>query len=659
MRLLSLLWSAAVIYGHSRQDCTCGLNHGNMPRMTKLACRAGQCADCSPRNWRKRGGVFARAALALAVAALQITHAVADGLSQPNLPKVLRVAQHTLSPGPIDPAQINSVYGANIVENIFEPMLQYDYLARPLKLVPLTLRAMPEERENGRVYICRLKPGIFFDDDAAFGGNKRELVAADYAYSFRRLFNPRYYSSQFFMVDGKIAGANALREAAGKAGKFDYDTPIAGLQVLDRYTLRITLTEPDLNFLHVLAQQNLAAVAREVVERYGDDIHRHPVGTGPYRVVEWRQGQRMVFARNPHFHEERYAADAGEGADAYARDVARQQVGKRLPMIDRVELSFTVESQPLWLAFVSNDLDVLNNIPVAYRPGAIPNNRLAPALQRQNIRLQHYAYPGVWFTSFNMKDPVVGGYTPERIALRRAISLAFDNRAAIDIAMYGAGTPAYGIVPPGIAGHDPGFRTDVFNLDLPRARALLDTFGYIDRNGDGWREDPQGKPLELEVLTQPEPRFIPWDELMVKALNHLGIRSSIKKVHAAENIRLRQAAKYQVSLDAWNMDFPDGEDFYIVLAGTSAGFANSSQFALPAFDALFEASRKLRDGAERNALYREMDRLSFAYMPTMMHLHLQRSAVSHPWVIGYVPHTVHVEPWKYLDVDMGMRAGVR
>jgi ABC-type transport system substrate-binding protein len=576
----------------------------------------------------------------------------APGASLAPPAKVLRVAQQSISPGPLDPAQINSVYGANIIENMMEPMLQYDYLARPLKLVPLTLREMPEERENGRVYICRLRPGIYFNDDVAFSGKKRELIAADYAYSFRRLFNPRYLSSQFFMVDGKIAGANALREAAGKTGRFDDDTPIAGLQVLDRYTLRITLTEPDLNFLHVLSQQNLAAVAREVVEKYGDDIHRHPVGTGPFRIVEWKQGQRMVLERNPNFHEEHFSADPGSDTvvEPYVREVAALHQGRKLPMLDRVELYWTVESQPLWLAFVSGDLDILNNIPVAYRPGAIPNNQLAPNLQRQQIRLQHYAYPAVWFTSFNMNDPVIGGYTAERIALRRAISLAFDHRASIDIAMYGGGTPAHGVVPPGIAGYDAGFRTDVFTLDLPRARALLDTFGYIDRDGDGWREDPQGLPLKLEVLTQPEPRFIPWDELIIKALTSLGIRSDIKKVHAAENIRLRQAAKFQVSLDAWNMDFPDGEDFYIILAGSSAGFANNSQFALPAFDALFEKSRRLRDSPERNAIYRQMDRLAFAYMPVMTHMFLQRSAVSQPWVSGYVPHTVHIEPWKYLDV---------
>ena len=119
---------------------------------------------------------------------------------------------------------------------------------------------------------------------------------------------------------------------------------------------------------------------------------------------------------------------------------------------------------------------------------------------------------------------------------------------------------------------------------------------------------------------------------------------------------MRQAAKHQFSQDAWNMDFPDGEDFYVILSGAAAGNANTSHFALPEFDALFERSRKLTDGPERNALYREMNRLMLAYMPIIPHVFLLRSAVAQPWLKYYVPHTVHIEPWKYLDLDESKRS---
>ncbi len=567
--------------------------------------------------------------------------------------KTLHVVKQTISTGPLDPAQVNSLHAAHLIDNLFEPMLEYHYLARPLKLQALTLRDMPEVQDAGRVYICRLKPGIYFADDPAFKGRPRELVAADYAYSFRRLFDPRYRSSQFFMVEGKIAGAAALRSAALAGKPFDYESPIRGLTVLDRYTLRIELTEPDLNFLHVLAQQNLAAVAREVVETYRDDVHQHPVGTGPFRLREWQPGHRMVLERNPRYREARYRHDPGVPEDSM--DVSRALEGRLLPILDRVELGFTVESQPLWLTFLRGDYDYLINVPVEFRPAAVPNGQLAPYLQQQGIQVRHYAYPSVWFASFNMKDPVVGGYTPERVALRRAIALAFDGEAAVNIVMNGGAIAANGVVPPGVAGHDAQFRTETVLYNLPRAKALLDAFGYVDRDGDGFREDPQGKPLTVELLSFPEPRFVPWDELYSKTFAKLGIRHSILKVHQTEAYNMRQAAKHQFSQDAWNMDFPDGEDFYVILSGPAAGNANTSHFALPAFDALFERSRKLTDGPERNALYREMDRLMFAYMPIIPHLYLLRSAVAQPWVRNYVPHTVHIEPWKYLDLDESKR----
>lgn len=571
--------------------------------------------------------------------------------------KTLHVVKQTISMGPLDPAQVNSLHAAHVIDNLFEPMLEYHYLARPLKLQPLTLREMPEVQEAGRVYLCRLKPGTFFADDPAFKGKPRELVAADYAYSFRRLFDPRYRSSQFFMVDGKIAGADALRKAALAGKPFDLDTPIRGLTVLDRYTLRIELTEPDLNFLHVLAQQNLAAVAREVVEAYGEDVHQHPVGTGPYRVREWQQGHRLVLERNPRYREAYFRHDDGVEADALA--VSRALDGKRLPMVDRIELGFTVESQPLWLTFLRGDYDYLTNVPVEFRLAAVPDGKLAPYLQQQGVQVRHYAYPSVWFASFNMKDPVVGGYTATRVALRRAIALAFDGEAAVDIAMSGGAIPANGVVPPGVAGYDARFRTDVLLQNLPRAKALLDAFGYVDRDGDGFREDPEGKPLSIQMMSFPEPRFVVWDELYAKTFARLGIRHTIIKVHQTEAYNMRQAARYQVSQDAWNMDYPDGEDFYVILSGPAAGNANNSHFALPAFDALFERSRRLQDGAARNSLYREMDRLMLAYMPIIPHLFLLRSAVAQPWLRFYVPHTVHIEPWKYLDLDDARRAAVR
>jgi ABC-type transport system substrate-binding protein len=593
---------------------------------------------------------FAAALLQAAFVAAPIP---VDAAPTAGSPKVLYVAQQSIGGDALDPAQISSVIAASILENMMEPMLRYDYLARPLKLVPNTLAAMPEVGGGGRVYICRLQRGVLFAPDPAFHGKPRELTAADYAYGIRRLFDPRYRSSQFFLVDGKIAGANALRKAALNGGRFDYDKPITGLQALDRYTLRIELTRPDLNFAHVLAQQVLAAVAREAVERYGDDIGTHPLGTGPFYLLPQGEGSKLVLAANPNFRHEVFSGDPGDDAEAQA--IAARMKGRKLPMVDRVEVIYTTEDQPMWLAFLAGDLDLLPNLPVAFRPMAVPNGRLAPHLAKQGVALHNYIYPAVWFGAFNLRDPVVGGYTPERVALRRAISLAFDRNAAIGIIFNGGGLAADSVVPPGIAGHDPRFATDVFRHDLPRAKALLDQFGYVDRDGDGWREAPDGSPLTIAFGSLTQPRFRPWEELWSKTFGLLGLRMELQKMHQAELTKLMMAAKHQLAMSAWNMDFPDGEDFYVILHGGAAGTANSSHFALPAFDRLYDESRLLVDSPERNALYRRMDKLAAAYMPMVMHLYPVRAALTHPWLTGYKPHPAHLEAWKYLDIDLAAR----
>ncbi|MEP7154955.1 MAG: ABC transporter substrate-binding protein [Betaproteobacteria bacterium] len=574
--------------------------------------------------------------------------------------KTLYIAQQSIGGEALDPARVNSVLVANILENIFEPMLQYDYLARPLKLIPNTLASMPEISEGGRVYTCHLKHGVMFAPDPAFKGKPRELTAADYAYSIRRLFNPKYVSSQFFLVDGKIPGANALRDAALKGAHFDDDKPIAGLQVLDRYTLRITLNEPDLNFQHVLAQQNLGAMAREVVEFYGDDVGTHPVGTGPFHVVNTREGSKLILVANPNFRHEIFAIDPSvtTSTDEVTKSIAATMKGRRLPMVDRVELTYTSEDQPMWLAFLGRDLDYMNNVPVAFLGSAVPNGQLAPNLKKQDIALQRYVYPAIWFAAFNMMDPVVGGYTPERTALRRAIAMSFDRDKAINVIFNGGALPPYGVTPPGISGFDAKFRTDAFDYDVPRAKALLDTYGFIDRDGDGWRDMPDGSPLVITFSSPAQPRFRPWDELWSRSLQQLGIRMKLQKMHQSELTRMMMSGKHQLGFNAWNMDYPDGEDFQVLLYGPAAGTVNQTQFSLPAFDKLFLQAQKLPDSPERNVLYREMDRIALVYMPMVMHLYPVRAALAHPWIKGYKPHPVHLEPWKYIDIDTAMRQQV-
>ena len=239
---------------------------------------------------------------------------------------------------------------------------------------------MPEVTEGGRVYTIRLKPGIYFADDPAFGGVKRELHARDYEYAIKRLIDPKVASPSAWLVEGRIDGIDAAEAQAKKAGRLDYDKPIPGIQVLDARTIRFRLAKPDYNFLYILAMPTLGAQAREVVERYGTDIGAHPVGTGAFMLKEWRRSSRIVLEKNPNFREEYFEAEPAAD-DALSQRLYREMKGKRIPQLDRVEISVIEESQPRWLAFLNGELDWVN-LPYEFNSMALPG-RHARAVARE------------------------------------------------------------------------------------------------------------------------------------------------------------------------------------------------------------------------------------------------------------------------------------
>ena len=218
--------------------------------------------------------------------------------------KVLRYAFPIAETG-FDPAQVIDLYSRIICSHIFDSPYTYDHLARPFKIKPNTAVGMPESSSDFRTWTVRLRPGIFFDDDPAFGGKPRELVAADYLYSLKRVFDPRWKSPGYATASElKIRGLEELRSASVKnRTPFPYDVRGRRPGGPDRHTLQLRLEDPQPRLLQFLAGDLLGAVAREVVERYGDDIMGHPVGTGPFRLVDWRRSSRMVLERNPRYRD--------------------------------------------------------------------------------------------------------------------------------------------------------------------------------------------------------------------------------------------------------------------------------------------------------------------------------------------------------------------
>jgi oligopeptide transport system substrate-binding protein len=562
--------------------------------------------------------------------------------------KTLRVVL-SIAETSFDPQFASDAASDGVIANIYEAMLDYDYLARPVKVVPRTLEAMPVIEDGGMTYICRVRKGIFFTPDPAFKGKPRELTAADYAYAIKRLLDPAVKSPWIWLVEGKIAGSAEAIAKAAKTGRFDYDAALPGLELVDRYTLKIRLSQPDLRFIYALAVSNVSAVAREVVDAYGADFGAHPVGTGPYMLGTYQRSAKIVLDANPGFREWSYTPSGPIPVESQA--IALALKGRRLPFAGHIEISIIEEGQARWLAFLNRELDILDLLPPEFVGEALIDGKLRPELGARGIRHEPFLRPNTWWAYFNMEDPIVGGYTPEKIALRRAIGMGYDVAEFIRVILKGRAVPAKSIVPPDIAGYDPALKTPVKPYDPAAARALLERFGYKDRDGDGYRETPDGKRLTLEMWSPATSLFRQADELWKKNMDAIGLRIVFKKDRTSELRKMARLGKIPMRYDGWNADYPDAENYMQLLYGPNTGGENNARFKLPAFDALYDETRKLPDSPQRTMLFDKMMELIFAYAPFRLSEHRLEDPLIHAWVKNYKPHPIRSQVWQYVDLD--------
>ncbi len=567
-----------------------------------------------------------------------------------DMSKTLRVTFQVAETG-FDPTRTSDYYSGMVIEAIFDRLLTYDYLARPSKLVPLAAESLPQITDNGKTYTFRIKKGIYFTPDPAFKGKRRELTAEDYAYSIKRFFDPRNRSPYAFLFEGKIVGLDELGAQAKKAGRFDYDAKVAGLEVPDRYTLRIRLKEIDYGLSHILAFDLSGAVAREVVEFYGEDTNAHPVGSGPYRLKHYARSSKIVLEANPGYRAKVW--DFQPGDDPLDREIAAQMKGKRLPAIGNVEISIMEETQSRWLAFESGETDLEYQLWDVATTFMTADGKLKPAFLKRGIKLNRTVDPEITYTYFNMLEKIgdqpnpVGGYSLERIALRRAIAMAYKTGERIRILRKGQAVRAEHPIPPGIAGYDPSYKNSI-PYDPRIANALLDRFGY-KKGTDGYRTMPDGKPLVIRFSSTERDR--PYDELMKRSLDSIAIRLEIHKDRFPELQKLERRCRIMMRNVAWIADYPDGDNFMQLLYGPNTQQSNNACYQSPEFDRLYEKSKTLPDGPERNKLYWAMGRKMEADTAWIMNDSRVRNMLMQPRVIGYKRHPALHQEWMYLDLD--------
>jgi len=561
--------------------------------------------------------------------------------------KVLRIAFPVAETG-FDPVRVSDLYSNTVNEAIFERLLTYDYLARPAKIVPFTAEALPEISEGGRTYVLHLRRGIYFTPDPAFKGKPRELVAEDYVYTFKRFADPKNRSPWSFMIDGRIEGLDEQVEAAKKSGKFDYDATIPGLIALDKYTLRFKLTKVDYLFPYTLAHVPFGAMAREVVEAYGDDVQAHPVGTGPYVLKEWRRAAKIVLEANANYRAMTWDFEASR--DPWDKAVVDAMKGKSIPQIGRIEITIVEESQSRWLAFNRKELDLLA-LPSTFVHEALDaSNQLKATWTAQGVTQYRAIDPSVSYAFFNFRDPIVGGFSKEKIALRRAIIMGYEVGQEIVVIDKNQAVQAQMPIAYGVVGFDPSYRS-INQYDPLLANKLLDHFGYR-RGPDGFRTLPDGKPLVIRQASGTAAIDREYNELWKKSMDAIGIRMEFQPGKFADELKATKSCQLMMWSAAWTADYPDGDNFMQLLYGPNTGESNNGCYESKAYDALYERSRALPpDSLERDHLFVDMTRQMEVDGAWSLHVSPIRNQLVRPWVKGFKKHPILNAEFVFMDVE--------
>lgn len=537
-----------------------------------------------------------------------------------------------------DPIQVSDRYSGNENGKVYEGLFEFHPFKRPYELLPNLAEALPTISADGLTYVFKLKKGVLFHDSACFPENKgRELTADDVLFTLRRLADPKLQAKGWWLLDDKIAGLNEWREKNAPLEASNYDEPIDGLKKIDTHTFQIVLKKPFPQFLYALAMPYTFVVAKEAVTHFGKEFLNHPVGTGPFILEKFDQGNTIVYLRNPKFREKFYPAEGEEGDDKLG---LLADAGKRIPLVDRIVVDIIPEAQTQWLNFQKGKADVLelkNN----YERAMDKKNEIHQELKSKGIRLFTDPMLDEYFFAFNFEDPIL---KDKRI--RQAISLAYDRAEANKLFYNNSALEAQSVIPPGLAGYRKEFRNPYAKLDLTQAKKLLADAGY-----------PEGKGFpEITIQTRSETFARQQIEHFAKCMEKIGIKVKAGVNTFPELIKKVSTKQHQMYTMAWGADYPDAENFLgLVFCPNQAPGSNGSNYCNPDFDALFRQATVLQDSPERTAFYEKLNEMVAVDVPWVFGFHRTEVNVTQAWLKNFKHMEFNHTQAQYLGVDLEVK----
>ncbi|MEZ4737993.1 MAG: ABC transporter substrate-binding protein [Flavobacteriales bacterium] len=480
-----------------------------------------------------------------------------------------------------------------IAAQIYEGLVRFDQ--QDLSIQP-ALAASWTTDSTGMVYTFSLRQGVKFHDDPCFtDGKGREFTADDVVRCYTALCSRSELNQMFWLFQDRVVGANAQFGATLKG------TPppgVSGIQALDAYTVRIQLTSPWPSFLQVLAHQGCWIFPWEAVEKYGEEVLWHPVGTGPFRMKSWVKDEMMVLERVPDYW----------GEDEY---------GNRLPFLDAIRFTFVREKSKELEEFEKGHLSVVYELPV---------ERTA-ILDAENAFVVQ-TIPGltVQFYGFNSRRPPF-----DDPLVRRAFSLAIDRQFIVDSVLNGLAVPAaHGVVAPGFEGY-PYQEVGRSVFDPDSARALLAAAGhpggaglptvYLQANSDGFGY------VKVAGVVQG----------MLE--RELGVRVVSSVLPADQHYERVEDGLAGFWREGWIVDHPDPENFLALFYGKNVpldpvapSYLNSTRYKNVRYDSLFAQALRTADHGERMALLAKAEAQLMRDVVVIPLYHERSVRLIQPWV---------------------------
>lgn len=542
-----------------------------------------------------------------------------------------------------DPIQANDTYGSVEISRIYEGLLEYHYLKRPFELRANLAEEMPKVSADGLTYTFKLRKGVVFQDDKAFPNNKgRELVAEDFVYSIKRLADPKLMSKGWWLLDDKLVGLNEWRQKHSELETVDYDEVVKGIRALDRYTLQFELKRPFPQFLYALAMPFCFVVAKEVVDFYGKDFQNHPIGTGAFKLSKFSAGaNKVVYYKNPTFREMYYPKEA---YSEFERLGHLKDAGKKLPLVDKISVSFMPTEQPRWLNFSKGNIDTLE----------IPKDNFNSVLNDQKELKSEYTSKGVKLEVAPSLDLTYIGFNFDKEIfknkkLRQAIALAFDNKSHNKLFHNGVAQEANGIIPPGVSGFDSNFINKYLTFNIQKAKELLAQAGF-----------PGGKGLpELTYDTSNSTTHRQQGEFFAKLLAQIGIKLRVFTNQfpvLQQKINDRKVDLFGI---AWSADYPDAENFLQLLYGPNKSpGTNDTGYNNPTYNELYKKSAIMQNSPERTQIYEKLNQIMAEDVPIIPNVHRQFYIIKHKWLKNYIHSDFEFGRAKYLNVDLKEKAEI-